>query len=186
MARQLLGKAVAGPSISCRPRMYWRQEKARGGLWRPPRAIWRSFRSKPPAAELKDRDRYAHSAWPDGDITWAIAMERTVTEICKSCGKLTFSGDPITISVSEYLALRKAADIGRERKNLSTYRAASRSAIARKPDLADFIVDCVATMTVEEVTRACHVKFGPDCTSRSSIFRFVADLRRAGILPHQP
>lgn len=108
---------------------------------------------------------------------------RAVIEVCSTCGKLAFADDLVTISAAEYLALKRAESEGRARKNLSTYRSVSQSEIARKPDIADFIVECAATMTVKEVREACLQKFGAATPSRSSIFRFIKDMKNAGLMP---
>ena len=108
---------------------------------------------------------------------------RAVTEICATCGKLAFSGNLVTLPSSEYHALKMAAEAGRSRKSLSTYRAVSRNSIARQPELADFIVECAARMTTREVREACIEKFGDRTPSRSTIFRFIADMQNAAILP---
>lgn len=108
---------------------------------------------------------------------------KAVIEVCATCGKLAFADDLVTIPAAEYVALKTAASAGRARKSLSTYRAVSQSTIARKPDIADFIVESAATMTVKEVREACLTKFGDETPSRSSIFRFIKDMKSAGILP---
>lgn len=108
---------------------------------------------------------------------------RSVVEVCGTCGKLAFADDLVTIPASEYLALRSAAEAGRARKSLSTYRAVSQNTIARRPELADFIVECAATMTTKEVYEACLRRFGSETPSRSTIVRFIADMKSAAILP---
>jgi len=80
-------------------------------------------------------------------------------------------------------AQKKAASAGRARKSLSTYRAVSQSTIARKPDIADFLVESAAKMTVKEVREACLRKFGEETPSRCSIFRFIKDMKNAGMVP---
>lgn len=112
-----------------------------------------------------------------------LQPHRTVIEVCSTCGKLAFADDLVTISASEYLALKTAALAGHARKSLSTYRSVSRSSIAMKPELADFIVECAATMTVKQVREACLEKFKEATPSRSSIFRFVKDMKLAGHVP---
>ncbi len=92
---------------------------------------------------------------------------------CGICGKLAFQGDSITISVDEYQALTRYAEIGRERKTIGDYRAVSRSAIARNPRLADFILEHSITMTTSEVFQKAKEKFGEKVPSRSAVYRFV-------------
>jgi hypothetical protein len=116
-------------------------------------------------------------------LTLEQPSSRAVIEICSTCGKLAFVDDLVTIPAVEYMALKKAASAGRARKSLSTYRAVSQSTIARKPDIADFIVESAATMTVKEVREACLRKFGDETPSRSSIFRFIKDMKNAGMVP---
>lgn len=111
---------------------------------------------------------------------------RTVIEVCATCGKLAFADDLVTMTAGEYVALKNAAAAGHVRKNLSTYRTVSKSTIVRKPELADFIVECAATLTVEQVHEACLNKFAEQTPSRSSIFRFIRDMKNAGMVPSRP
>ncbi len=92
---------------------------------------------------------------------------------CGQCGKLRLNGETVTISVSEYHALREAANSPVHRADANRYRRASRSVIARNPELADFIVNSVQTMTIAEVHKAAVEEFGPSIPSRSSFHRFL-------------
>lgn len=110
-----------------------------------------------------------------------LAQHRTVIEVCSTCGKLAFSDDLVTVPASEYLALKKAAEAGHQRKSLSTYRTISRSKIALEPDLADFIVECAEKLSTDQIRAAALERFGDRAPSRSGIFRFMQDVRRAGL-----
>lgn len=94
-------------------------------------------------------------------------------ELCIDCGRLALSGDTVTITVDEYEALRRYAEIGRDRKAISSYRALSHSVIARNPALADFILESAITLTTSEVFRQAKAKFGDAVPSRSSVYRFI-------------
>ncbi|OJF91050.1 hypothetical protein [Pararhizobium antarcticum] len=111
----------------------------------------------------------------------SAAQHRAVIELCSTCGKLAFADDLVTVPASEYLALKKAAEASHQRKSLSTYRTISRSKIALEPDLADFIVECAEKMSTDQIRSATVVKFGDRAPSRSGIFRFMQDVRRAGL-----
>lgn len=111
---------------------------------------------------------------------------KTVIEVCGVCGKLAFADDVVTISAAEYLNLKTAAALAHARKSLSTYRSVSNSAIARRPELADFIVDCAATMSIKQVHEACLKRFGTEAPSRSSVFRFVKEMKRVAVVPGRP
>ncbi|GGA82465.1 hypothetical protein GCM10011491_07350 [Brucella endophytica] len=99
-------------------------------------------------------------------------------EKCHQCGKLALEGEMITITVSEYESLKSAAASTNRRKAIAGYRAASSSKIGRTPELAEFIIECAATMTVAEIAMACREKFGDKTPSWSSIYRFVAAMKR--------
>ncbi len=101
-------------------------------------------------------------------------------ESCKDCGKMVIAGDTITITLAEYEALTRYAQIGRERKTINSYRAVSHSAIARNPALAEFIVENAVTLTTSEVWRLAREKFGDSVPSRSSLYRFMEQIRRSG------
>lgn len=101
-------------------------------------------------------------------------------ERCADCGKLAIVTDTVTISTEEYAALCRYAEIGRDRKTINSYRAISHSAIARNPALADFIVENAVTLTTSEVWRQAQEKFGNAVPSRSSVYRFMEQVRRSG------
>ena len=101
-------------------------------------------------------------------------------ERCEDCGKLSISGDTVTIATEEYEELNRYAQIGRARKTVSSYRAVSRSAIALNPALADFILDASVTSTTSEVFKLAKARFGEAVPSRSSIYRFIELMR-----PHE-
>lgn len=101
-------------------------------------------------------------------------------ERCADCGKLAIAADTITISTQEYEALCRYAEIGRDRRTINSYRAISHSAIARNPALADFIVDNAVTLTTSEVFRRAREKFGSAVPSRSSVYRFMEQVRLGG------
>ena len=92
---------------------------------------------------------------------------------CRDCGKLALIGDTVTISAEEYETLKMAAAEQTIRLSGSAYRAASRSAIARTPELAAFILEQYKTHTVVEVAKNVAAKFGSSAPSRSSIHRFI-------------
>ncbi|MCJ8509033.1 hypothetical protein MUU53_14035 [Rhizobium lemnae] len=94
-------------------------------------------------------------------------------EKCEQCGKLAVSGETVTISVSEYERLTRAAAVQR----ISSYRAVSRSGIGLNPPLAEFILERAKTMTMAKLHEACVERFGADAPSASSIFRFVQKMR---------
>lgn len=94
-------------------------------------------------------------------------------ERCGDCGRLALSGETVTISAEEYEALCRYAEIGRDRKAISSYRAVSHSAIARNPALADFILENAVTLTTSEVVKRAKAKFGDGIPSRSSVYRFI-------------
>lgn len=96
-------------------------------------------------------------------------------EICRQCGKLAYPGKTVTIPADEYeelLRFRKDREVTYER--VSGFRLASRSRIARDPELARYILQCAETMLIGEVEAACVAKFGRTrVPSRSSIYRFI-------------
>lgn len=104
-----------------------------------------------------------------------IGLER-----CLTCNKLALHEDTITIPVSEYEAMKAAADTSVQRKKIASYRAVSGSKIAKNPELAEFIIECAATMTVSEVTEACKQRFGAATPSWSTIFRFIDAIKKGG------
>ncbi|HTM76562.1 MAG TPA: hypothetical protein VL133_02895 [Devosia sp.] len=96
-------------------------------------------------------------------------------EICKQCGKLAYPGETVTIPSEEYqelLQFRKARE--ETYSQVSRVRLASRSRIARDPDLAQFILRSAETMLIKEIYAACQERFGKErAPSRSSIHRFI-------------
>ncbi len=96
---------------------------------------------------------------------------------CERCGKLAVQGDVVTISMQEFEALKRDAAMGGSRRRISNYRAVSRSAIARNLEMADFIIESLATKTITEVAVSVAEKFGASAPSRSSIHRFVAAVK---------
>lgn len=97
-------------------------------------------------------------------------------EKCPDCGRVVMNGEIVAVPRSKYERL-----IGREPAALPDYRLRSATAIARKPEQAEFVISCLATMTVTEAHTACVQRFGANAPSRSQVFRFAADLglRRA-------
>lgn len=100
------------------------------------------------------------------------AMER-----CKDCGKLALLTETVTISAYEYNKLLRDAAAGKARREISNYRALSRSGIGLNPELAEFILDVAPTMTIAKIHAACIERFGATAPSRSSIFRFIDKIR---------
>lgn len=94
-------------------------------------------------------------------------------ERCKTCNKLSVSGETVVISVSEYEDLKRLQEQQILNRSISAYRSISRSGIGLNPELAEFILDRVPTMTIKMLHQACQERFGDSCPSRSSIFRFV-------------
>ena len=103
-------------------------------------------------------------------------------EQCSQCGRLSIPGETVTISVSEYETLRSLAQKAKERRTLSKYRAVSSSAIARNPDIADFILEHTVTMTTSEVSRLAKSEFGKRAPSRSAIYRFLQKMKESGLV----
>ena len=101
-------------------------------------------------------------------------------ERCLTCNKLALHEDTITIPVSEYEAMKAAADTSVQRKKIASYRAVSGSKIAKNPEMAEFIIECAATMTVAEVEEACKQRFGAATPSWSTIFRFIDAIKKGG------
>lgn len=99
---------------------------------------------------------------------------------CLQCGKLAYAGETVTIPVSEFEALTQSAAEASVRKKVSKYRLISRSAIARNPAQADFIIESLATMTIAEVHAAVVKKYGPKAPSRSAIYRFAEAAKKFG------
>lgn len=96
---------------------------------------------------------------------------------CDICGKLAFEGATVTISATEYETLRKtAADVSTRKTNFK-YRSVSHSVIARNPQLADFILVCIETMTIAETYQAAVARFGEKVSSKSSIHRFIQAMK---------
>ncbi|MFD2252673.1 CobQ-like glutamine amidotransferase family enzyme [Pseudochelatococcus lubricantis] len=102
------------------------------------------------------------------------------TNRCESCGKYVFADSVVTIPLEEYEALKARAAETRSRKSISTYRALSRSAIARSPELADFLLGTAVTKTTTEAFQLAKEKFGDACPSRSSVYRFIDTMRTHG------
>ncbi|KQX34110.1 hypothetical protein ASD04_17875 [Devosia sp. Root436] len=100
----------------------------------------------------------------------------TVPEKCQQCGRLAFPGEAVTISSDEYqelLAFRKDREAAYTH-HVSKVRLASRSRIARDPELAQFILQAAETMLIKEIVAACEERFGVErAPSRSSIHRFI-------------
>lgn len=96
-------------------------------------------------------------------------------EVCQQCGKLAFPGSTVTIATDEYEELlRFRGERQTDYARLSSFRLASRSKIARDPELAQYILQCAETMLIGQIEAACVTKFGRERTpSRSSIHRFV-------------
>ena len=96
-------------------------------------------------------------------------------EKCQQCGRLVFPDGLVTISADEYqelLQFRQARDTQYGR--LSAVRLASRSRIARDPELAKYIVQCAETMLLRETEAACVARFGrARVPSKSAIHRFI-------------
>ncbi|MGC4409264.1 hypothetical protein D4A92_21505 [Rhizobium rosettiformans] len=101
-------------------------------------------------------------------------------ERCSTCNKLALRQETISVPVSEYEALKAAADSSVQRKKIASYRAISGSKIAKNPEMAEFIIECAASMTVSEVREACKERFGAATPSWSSIFRFLDAMKRGG------
>ena len=101
-------------------------------------------------------------------------------ERCSTCNKLALHQETISIPVSEYEALKAAADTSVQRKKIASYRAISGSKIAKNPEMAEFIIECAASMTVSEVREACKERFGTATPSWSSIFRFLDAMKKGG------
>ena len=103
-----------------------------------------------------------------------------IPEICAQCGKLAYSGEIITIPATEYAELvrfKTERETSYE-KNLSVFRLASRSRIARDPELARFILQHAETLLIGEIEAACIKIFGKErAPSRSSIYRFLDTVR---------
>lgn len=96
-------------------------------------------------------------------------------EVCQQCGRLAFPGATVTIRADEYEELlRFRAERQTDYARLSDFRLASRSKIARDPELARYVLQCAETMLIGQIEAACVEKFGRARTpSRSSIHRFV-------------
>jgi hypothetical protein len=103
-----------------------------------------------------------------------------IPEICAQCGKLAYAGETVTILAKEYeelLRFRNQREASYD-KSLSAFRLASRSRIARDPELARFILQCAETLLIGEVEAACIKTFGKErAPSRSSIYRFLDTVR---------
>ncbi|MCY1668613.1 helix-turn-helix domain-containing protein [Rhizobium sp. SL86] len=104
-----------------------------------------------------------------------VALEK-----CDRCSRYAFPEGNVSISIAEYTKLKSDAAASRSRINISAYRAASRYGIGLNPELANFIMTSYQTMTVAAVHAACVEKFGERSPSRSSIYRFVDKMRKAG------
>lgn len=102
-----------------------------------------------------------------------IGLER-----CQTCKKLALHEDTVTIPISEYEAMKAAADNSVQRKKIASYRAVSGSKIAKNPEMAEFMIECAATMTVSEVEEACKQRFGDATPSWSTIFRFLDAIKK--------
>lgn len=101
-------------------------------------------------------------------------------ERCLTCNKLALHDDTITIPLSEYEALKAAAVNSVRRKTIASYRVVSGSRIAKNPEMAEFIIECAATMTTTEVREACLQRFGDITPSWSTIFRFIQAVKKGG------
>lgn len=96
---------------------------------------------------------------------------------CNDCGKMVLEGQLVTLSAAEYEQLRKEAEVGRQRRQVSYFRSKSKSRIARDPELASFIVECSDTMITAKIQDACLSRFGSKrAPSRSAIYRFLQSL----------
>ena len=108
------------------------------------------------------------------------APTRNAPEICRRCGRLSLPGKTITIAVEEYEALLRRGEPGPP--PVPTFRAVSRSGIARDPELARFVLDRATPMLAGEIEAAAVETFGRDrVPSRSAIYRFVRDVQEAGL-----
>lgn len=101
-------------------------------------------------------------------------------ERCQMCNKLALHDDTVTIPVSEYEALKTAAANSVRRKTIASYRAVSGSRIAKNPEMAEFVIECAATMTTTEVREACLQRFGDITPSWSTVFRFIQAVKKDG------
>lgn len=94
-------------------------------------------------------------------------------EECPDCGRLV-AGETIIIEAAEFrrlTAIAKAFEAANER--LQDFHRRSHSPIARKHDLAAFILECSASLTLHQTVAACQKKFGVKPPSKSAIARFL-------------
>jgi hypothetical protein len=94
-------------------------------------------------------------------------------EICPDCGRLV-AGEKVTIGAAEFqrlTALAKAYELATQR--IRDFHRRSHSPIARQPDLAAFILECSASLTLHQTAAACRLKFGGQTPSKSAIARFL-------------
>jgi DNA-binding SARP family transcriptional activator len=94
-------------------------------------------------------------------------------EKCPDCGRLV-AGETIAIDAAEFQRLTgiaKAFEAANER--LQDFHRRSHSPIARKPDLAAFILECSASLTLHQTIAACQKKFDVKPPSKSAIARFL-------------
>lgn len=87
---------------------------------------------------------------------------------CETCGRLAFREEAVTLSRSEYehlLALAKRTGKG---------RAGRPSRISMDPEMAEFILARVGSMTQAEIGEQLRSTFPADrCPSHSAVSRFV-------------
>jgi hypothetical protein len=100
-------------------------------------------------------------------------------EKCETCGKLIL-GEKITLDLTEYLAIKKAALAFAEyEKRLAHIVSVSRSPIFRNAALADFILESCKTMTQVQIVTACKAAFGEHAPSSSAINRYLKAIQTA-------
>jgi DNA-binding SARP family transcriptional activator len=94
-------------------------------------------------------------------------------ENCGQCGRLVV-GEKITVDAAEFrrlTAIEKAFEAANQR--LQDFYRRSHSPIAQRPDLAAFILECSASLTLHQTIAACQKKFGVKPPSKSAIARFL-------------
>lgn len=95
---------------------------------------------------------------------------------CGKCGNIVVTGDVVMIPRSDFEAFSKSP-----RPSVPDYRMRSATKIARNKEQAEFVIECLASMTVTQAHHACVERFGEAAPSRSQVYRFAGDLglRRA-------